>query len=251
MLSTFLLSLALALGAHQAQSPHALSAADMTRAQQHYQAGWAALQAESWDESAREFQATVDITDRMPLAYYGLGRAQMGAKRYQDAVIALERCRDLYSQRSGRVFTSQLDANRARQDQDLELREAIRVSSQGPQTQRSQETVRQLQTQLRLNQQNLDRGHNVAMDAGVPAFVSLSLGSAYFRAERMADAEKAYKDAITADPKAGEAHNNLAVVYLLTGRYAEAEQSVKAAEKAGYHVNPNLKDDIRKKKSGN
>jgi hypothetical protein len=38
-------------------------------------------------------------------------------------------------------------------------------------------------------------------------------------------------------------------VYLLTNRYDEAEKEAKAAEKAGYNVNPQLKEDIRRKKS--
>ena len=98
------------------------------------------------------------------------------------------------------------------------------------------------------------KGHgleSLSITDGVPAFVSLALGSAYFRAERLADAETAYKSAILADPTVGEAHSNLAVVYLETGRAADAEREVKAAEKAGYRVNPQLKDDIdRKKKAG-
>ena len=49
-------------------------------------------------------------------------------------------------------------------------------------------------------------------------------------------------------PKSGEAHNNLAVVYLQTGRYDEAEKAVKAAEKTGFKVNPMLKEDIAAKK---
>ena len=48
----------------------------------------------------------------------------------------------------------------------------------------------------------------------------------------------------------GEAWNNLAVVYLMTSRHVDAENAVKAAEKAGYNVSPNLKDDIKRKKSG-
>jgi tetratricopeptide (TPR) repeat protein len=141
-----------------------------------------------------------------------------------------------------------VDAIRARQDQQLELREAIRQTSQGPQTQRSQEMVRQFQNQLRLLQQNADRGLNMSLETAVPAFVSLALGSAYFRAERLADAERQYESAVQVDPGAGEAHNNLAVVYLLTNRYDEAEKEAKAAEKAGYNVNPRL-EDIRRKKS--
>jgi Flp pilus assembly protein TadD len=65
---------------------------------------------------------------------------------------------------------------------------------------------------------------------------------------RLADAEREYKATIAADPKTGEAYSNLAVVYLETGRFEEAERAVKAAEKAGFKVNPMLKDDIAAKK---
>ena len=37
------------------------------------------------------------------------------------------------------------------------------------------------------------------------------------------------------------------MVYLQTGRYDEAQKSVKAAEKVGFKVNPMLKDDIAAK----
>jgi Tfp pilus assembly protein PilF len=84
----------------------------------------------------------------------------------------------------------------------------------------------------------------------VPAFVSLALGSAYFRAGKLQDAEREYKAAIDADSKTGEAHSNLAVVYMETGRYDDAERSVAAAEKAGYKVHPQLKDDIKKRRKG-
>ena len=58
----------------------------------------------------------------------------------------------------------------------------------------------------------------------VPSFVSLALGSAFFRLGRLADAEREYKATIAADPKTGEAHSNLAVVYLQTGRFDDAEK---------------------------
>ena len=48
-----------------------------------------------------------------------------------------------------------------------------------------------------------------------------------------------------------EAYSNLAVVYLQTGRFDEAERAVKSAEKVGFKVNPMLKEDIAaKKKAG-
>ena len=81
----------------------------------------------------------------------------------------------------------------------------------------------------------------------------MALGSAYFRLNKLEDAEREYKAAIEVSPSLGESHSNLAVVYLVTGRISEAEAAVKAAEKAGFKVNPRLKDDIaaaKKKGSG-
>lgn len=90
----------------------------------------------------------------------------------------------------------------------------------------------------------MSRGNNMTITTGVPAWVSLSLGSAYFRSGKLSDAEREYKDAIVVD-RAGEAHSNLAVVFLETGRLAEADASIKAAKKAGFKVNPQLEQDIR------
>ncbi|MGH9385655.1 MAG: tetratricopeptide repeat protein, partial [Vicinamibacterales bacterium] len=101
------------------------------------------------------------------------------------------------------------------------------------------------QEQRRQLQDLVSRGDNVTIEAGVPAWVSLSLGSAYFRSGKLADAEREYKEAIATDNRSGEAHNNLAVVFLETGRLAEAEASVRAARKAGFRVNPQLEQDIR------
>ena len=62
-----------------------------------------------------------------------------------------------------------------------------------------------------------------------PAEFSLALGSAYFRAGQLEDAEREYREAIKASPKMGEAHNNLAVVCMMTGRHELAEAEIKAA----------------------
>lgn len=80
----------------------------------------------------------------------------------------------------------------------------------------------------------------------VPAWISIALGSAYFRNGSMGDAEREYREALKADPMLGEAHNNLAVVYMTTKRYQEAWAQIAAAEKADFKVNPQLKEDLRK-----
>ena len=110
--------------------------------------------------------------------------------------------------------------------------------------------MRQLQLARQNVQESLQRGGNVAIESTVPPWVSLSLGSASFRAAKLEDAEREYKATIAADNKAGEAHNNLAVVFLETGRYAEAEASIKAAKKAGFRVQPALEHEIAERKKG-
>ena len=165
-------------------------------------------------------------------------------------MVALAKCRDLYAAHAGRRFSNSQDAQRQRRDQMMELDEILRQYQTGPQTARSSETVRQLAERRRQLQETINRGTNLAIENTVPPYVSLSLGSAYFRSERFADAEREYKATIAADPKSGEAYSNLAVVYLYGGRYDEAEKAVRAAEKTGFKVNPNLKEDIKKKKAG-
>jgi tetratricopeptide (TPR) repeat protein len=220
------------------------------RARPYYRTAWEHMRTEAWPEAAKAFQQAIDIDSQFDDAYYGLGRAQMGMKQFTAAIAAYTKCRDLYRAQAGRQFTSQQDAQRYRQDRLTEIDEVIRQYQSGPQTAQTQERVRQLQEQRLQVQTRLMRGINMSISSGVPAFVSLALGSAYFRSGSFPDAEREYKAALEEDPKSGETHNNLSVVYLMTGRYTEAATELKAAEKAGFHVNPNLKDDIEKRKKG-
>lgn len=220
------------------------------RAMPHYVAGLEHLKVEEWDKAVAAFRMAVDTDSEFEMAYYGLGRAHMGLRQYADAITALARCRDLYAVQSGRLFTNTQEAQRYRKDQMMELDEIIRQYQSGPQTIRTGDTLRQLQERKRQLQETINRGTNLAIENTVPAYVSLSLGSAYFRSGRIADAEREYKATVGADPKSGEAHSNLAVVYMETGRLSDAERAVKAAEKAGFNVHPGLKAEIKKRQGG-
>lgn len=211
----------------------------------HYRLGWEDLQHEAWEEALGEFQKSVEIDPAFALGYYGEGRALMALKRYVEAIQAYTRCRDLYRDESGKLFTNQIEAQHRRREATEQIREEIRLYSSGPQTARTAEMIRQLQNRLRTIEQNQDYGQNISLEQMVPPFVMLALGSAYFRADRLQEAEREYLDAISAKPDYGEAHNNLAVVYLYTHRPADALKHVQLAEKAGYRVSPDLKDEIK------
>ena len=79
----------------------------------------------------------------------------------------------------------------------------------------------------------------------VPAEVHLALGSAYFRQDKLEEAEGAYTLAVRENDKLGAAHNNLAVIYMLTGRLPQSRAAVDAAERAGFRVDPRFKADLQ------
>lgn len=237
----------LAAGATRAQTPD-----QKQRAQIHYRLGWDALRAENWAEAEREFRKALEFHPRFNLAYYGLGKSYMAMKNFPSAVAAFTSCRDLYGQQASTELTNQLARNQRREEQLFELRQLVRdyaAAGQSVQRQvRQDRTVQQLQEMILELERQRQRGSTMGTDMEVPAFVSLALGSAHFRAGSMSDAEREYLAAISTKPDLGEAHNNLAVVYLETGRIDLAEREVKLAEKAGFRVHPQLKEDIRARK---
>lgn len=228
----------------------AQSRADRARASSHYQAGLSLYRNESFEEAAKEFSKAISLDSEYEMAYYELGRSFVALKRYVEAIEAYRTSRRLFQQSVGDRFASQQDRRQRWQDQLRELDEMVRQSRQGPPTLQSQNRTRQLEDMQRRIRDNMDREQGEVLDTTVPAFLSLALGSAHFRAQQFAEAEAEYKACLAADPKAGEAWNNLAVIYMLTNRLPDAARAVEAAEKAGYKVNQGLKDEIAKRMKG-
>jgi tetratricopeptide (TPR) repeat protein len=244
-----LLAFALLLSAVVAvPSAQSVSPADRDKARAYNRLGWEQMRAEKFEQAIKHFQSAIETNPEYEMPFYGLGRAHMALKQYVSAISALSRCRDLYVAQVGRQFSTQQDAQRYRADRITELDEMIRQVQTGPQTIQTQDQLRQLLEQKRQLQDIISRGSNMSVTVAVPAWVSLSLGSAYFRSGKLADAEREYKAAIEADRRAGEAYSNLAVVYLETGRIAEADAALKDAKKAGFKVNPQLEQAIKERK---
>ena len=103
----------------------------------------------------------------------------------------------------------------------------------------------QLQDRLRVLEGA--RMHGKESVVTVPAGLMLGLGSAHFRAGQRAEAQAAFQEAVKIDPKLGPAHNNLAVMHMLNGRFDEAKQEVKLAEKSGTRVPDSLKQEIERR----
>jgi len=212
-----------------------------------FQQGQQALLASRWSEAETPLNRAVTLDPRHALAHYGLGQAYMGLGRFADAVSAFSRSREAFRCAAPGVTDEQIQA----------LRDAIRNFEQRRQRERlaqwkeingdsttpfdSLNTVRELER--RLQELEKRRGSDPA-----PLGVTLALGSAYFQAGALADAEREFRAVLAADARSGDAHNNLAVVLMLTGRLEEAERAVRQAEKAGVEPHPRLRQELRRRR---
>jgi tetratricopeptide (TPR) repeat protein len=220
-----------------AQTP--LNVHERQQALRHYQAGVEFLSGEDFDKAVTEFRKAVTIDALFTDAYYGLGQGHMGLRRYVSAAqafqSALTAARKLHS-------LNERDRILLERDRDEELRELRdtlrRMGEQGGglRTQRVQKYI----TELERRRTSLDRPFEP------PPLVLLALGSAHFRNGDAGRAEYYWREAVRVDDTIGEAWNNLAAIYAQTGRRTDAVFAVANAERAGYRVNPQLKEEIDK-----
>jgi tetratricopeptide (TPR) repeat protein len=198
----------------------------------HNQAGPAHLRREAWREAESEFIKAIDLDPLLAPAHYGLGQAYMAMREYRKAIHAYQGCRDAYERLRALTKGEQIAARARESEQRLASRDTARASGVGAELEA-----------LRLNALRW-RQERQGIEVELPAAVSLGLGSAYFRSGAIAEAEREFLAAIAAEPGLGEAHNNLAVVYFMTGRTREARGAVDRAEAAGFRVDPRFKADL-------
>ena len=161
------------------------------------------MRVEAWPEAAKSFQAGDRHRSRsIEDAYYGLGLANMRMKKYGDAIGAYVKCRDLYREHGGQAVHQPAGCATYRHDRLTEIDEIDPTVPDrpsdgdvaGPPASAARAAARNSGIHLARQQHDVENS--------VPAFVYLALGSAYFRTEQLADAEREYKAAIAVEPKA-------------------------------------------------
>ena len=210
---------------------------DRRAALEFYRSGQEHLNAERFERAAEEFTRAIQKDGLFTLAHYQLGQANMALKRYPAAIRAYEGCIAAGKALFGLSQANRFEVERARDDEIRELRASIQQMALNGQQNRQAHAEQHLQD---LERQRSSLGGTFHPSAEV----LLALGSARFRTGDRNGALANWLEAATANPKLGEAHNNLAVVYMMNGQRQEAQRSVSLAEKAGFRVNPQLKQDI-------
>jgi tetratricopeptide (TPR) repeat protein len=212
----------------------------------HYREGQEYLSSEQFEKAADAFQRAIDRDPLLALAHYGLGQSYMALRRYASAVAAFRGSRNAYTRLAALAHSQSVSVDRQRQEEIRELVESIQALQSGrvkTATQDRSHAILRLENRIRDLERTQQRGLDVSP---VPAEVSLALGSAHFRNGDMTDAEREWKEAVDVNPRLGEAFNNLAALYAMSRRKQEAEDAVRSAERAGFRVHPQLKEDIRR-----
>jgi tetratricopeptide (TPR) repeat protein len=206
---------------------------------QHYRNGQELMSAERFEKAADEFTNAIAKDHLLTLAHHGLGEAYMALRRYPSAIVAFTRCREAFLTLHGLRERDRVDVERQRDEEIRELNDTIRRLRAIPNT-----NLRVAKLEARVQDLVRQRTSNSATFQSPPE-LSLALGSAYFRNEQLSEAEREWREALVVNPRMGEAYNNLAALYAITERKKEAEDAVRQAERAGYRVNPRLKEDIK------
>jgi len=211
----------------------------------HYRAGEDLMRNEQFADARDEFQQAIKFDPLLTIAHYELGQSFMALRQYQEAIRAYVGCRTAYQSLAALVSRNDFVADQRRDDEVRELRQSIDDIQSGRIKISTGRDVMVARLEHRISE--LERTKQTGRSSfDTPPELSLALGSAYFRSGDLLDAEREWKDAVDGNAKLGEAYNNLAALYAMTGRKSEAQQSVKDAERSGYKVNPNLKTDIQR-----
>jgi len=227
-----------------------VSERDQRDAAKHYRAGQEALTHELYEQAEQEFKQAVKLDPLLVAAHHGLGQTMMATKRYSEAVDAFVAAREAFARGQQVEASNEMTMQRRLDDQIKALQDDVNTAQRmasGPGAQNIQAAITRNQDQIKTLQSLRKRGGQGPLPT--PHWLSLALGSAYFRTGNMADAEKEYRAALEEKPDLGEGHLNLGVVYMLTGRLDEADSEVALAEKAGVKVPQGLKDELKKRRA--
>jgi Tfp pilus assembly protein PilF len=230
-------ALALALGFPVAVLAGPVEEAQRRKAMDHYKKGEDHLKGEKWEQAADEFQKAIELHKDFVLAHYGLGQSYMALKRFPDAVQAFSNSREAYYRIAALRVSDRMAAADVGQQMIDEARTLTGVDSRGGTSKGVNlrlNVLRDLEQSKRLDDGNPEP----------PAEISLALAGAWFRQGNLEEAEKENKNALRSRPDYGQAHSNLAVIYLMTGRIPESRAAVEKAEKSGFTVNPKLKEEL-------
>jgi Flp pilus assembly protein TadD len=207
----------------------------------------------AWEQALTPLREATRLEPQLALAHYAVGQALIELGRYAEAPPAFGAAREAFRCPAGGGAAQRAQLDRAiaelrDQVRSYQRERLVRGSIRWQEANRSTPPTmgESLRTLERMEQrlQELERWRKKGLAAREPPEVALALGTALFRSGRVTEAERGFLAALEIDPGCGDAHQNLAVVFVATGRIAEAEREVRLTERAGVPVHPRLREEI-------
>src|SRR5262245_4097610 len=93
---------------------------------EHFWSGQEWLASERWERAATEFELALKLHPLLTDAYYGLGQANMGRKRYVEAALAFQRCLEAARNVHALRDRARIEADQQVLDEVDEVRDTIR-----------------------------------------------------------------------------------------------------------------------------
>jgi Tfp pilus assembly protein PilF len=204
-----------------------------------FKSGQEALRSGQLAEAEKAFLEAIRLDPTLTAARCALGQTYMALRQYGSAVEALTTCKAETLRQADRSQADAAKLDQQRDEEIRELRDSVRMLGAGDQ--------RSIGITKRIEQLEMQKARGER--AALPPEISFALGTALLRVGSLDAAERELLEATKARPGYGEAHNNLAAVYVGKGQWPEAEEQVALAVKAGFKVPPQLAADIRDKHS--
>lgn len=211
-------------------------------ARTHYEKGMKRIARGDEAGGEQEILRAVEAFPDLPEAHIQLGNLSMKRKNFLEALERYDRARQAFVNLHGMSRERTIERRRRLQESIDLLQERIddlrRSQAPGDQRLVDQETLR-----LDKLRQELLKTQPEDTDP-VPPEVFFLLGTARMNLERFDEAIRDFEAALSRRSAYGEAHNNLAVIYLYRKDYPRAWKHVHAAELAGVRVNPQFRAEL-------
>jgi Tfp pilus assembly protein PilF len=212
----------------------------------HYDKAVRAFSRKDFESARSELDKAVAIMPQYSYAHLLLAKSWYMSKRFDEALSSIERAETAWREFAGVVADAQAAAGdalirrrRNLRDQISALQDDLRQAATPQERERIQTYMGTLQHEIDdIDRQQAQQGP--AEIAVLPAEYSFVHGNVLLRMNRLIDAEPQYQRAIEANPKYGEAFNNLASLYYQAGRLEEARQVLETARSRNLPINLDL-----------
>ena len=195
-----------------------------------------------YDLARRQLQDAIDAFPEFSDAHFLLAKSWYMQKRFDQALPAVELAESTWSRFATLTADARADQveavlqkRRNLQDQITALEDDLRHVTSDDERRRVETYIDTLRHQI--DEIDRDRGSVSATELrAMPAEYFFVHGNILLRMNRLIDAEPQYLRAIEANPKYGEAFNNLASLYYQAGRLDDARKTIELARGRGLPV---------------